>query len=109
MSSLIIIFVCFEFNRSVTLQCFFKHDNNPQIPNNVVVNLKNSNKNKNKKKTIPVFTILVSIKMSNFHESSVCVFLFVFSVGCKLFAVTNYLHLMYYYRHVANPKSHYPV
>lgn len=38
---------------------FFKHDNNPQIPNNVIESIK---------KKPPVFTILVSIKMSNFHE-----------------------------------------
>lgn len=38
---------------------FLKHDNNPQIPNNVIVN---------KKKNPPVFTILFSIKMSNFYE-----------------------------------------
>lgn len=56
---------------------FSKHDNNPQIPNNVIVNLQ---KKKKERERTPVFTILVSIKMSNFHESSVCVFCF----GCTL-------------------------
>lgn len=77
---------------------FLKHDNNPQIPNNnVIESLKNP----------PVFTILFSIKMSNFHEQlCVCVCVCARARVCTCVwysSVTQYTVTKYIYSRSAQP------